>query len=649
MKKVTRKVKQALSILLVAAMVITMVPQNTLAVSAEEAVETVNETVETTVTDETEETTSETENVDETGASDEDADAEESEEGEADEETEEDENLEDEEIVEEETEEGTRRGADGFEAMEAGVNTVEYDYTDAAVTITDDNDSHKTTAGTPYAFKVAAKDPYKIDSVKAYVDYVSESNYGGEVELTNKGNGNYEIGVVEVNKYEDKTIKVVIKTSKITYNVTFAENAYVTVTIVKDAVESALPDSRIVAVEPNGSVSFKVALTAAAEEAGKTLKSVKSGGVDVPVSDSVYTLSNITEAQTIDIETAEPAEYELKFAQDRAEAKVVISNIAQSGYSDPIKDVELTNTDPATAASDLVEKKDVTFTVGVADDSIYKVKSVTSSEGTVSTKNGVYTLKGVEGNEAVTVTVTTELDETRCNVLEFAVGEAGLEDSFTATVDAHDYTAEDKNNKILYGVKADKNIAVTAASGYKITAIKLDGKTLETKHTEEEIEGEKEDAPVKIDGSGNWAFTVKYEVASKEKHTVTVCTDAEGLREEKTVTFFNNTAYLNLAVTTDDKIVRTKGDTYQVKEGATLLKFAITTSNNIYKPSFMVHAIGLEASDIRLTGKVAGDKETTYNYTVTANKIDADASITISQMLAVDQYSVTVKYPTDDM
>ena len=66
MKKVTRKVKQALSILLVAAMVITMVPQNTLSVSAEEAVETVTESeaVETTVTAETEET--DTENVDET-------------------------------------------------------------------------------------------------------------------------------------------------------------------------------------------------------------------------------------------------------------------------------------------------------------------------------------------------------------------------------------------------------------------------------------------------------------------------------------------------------------------------------------------------------------------------------------------------------
>ena len=110
MKKVTRKVKQALSILLVAAMVITMVPQNTLSVSAEEAVETVTETetVETTVTAETEET--------------------------VDEETEEDENLEDEEIVEEETEEGIKKGADGFEAMNA-VNVSTKVLTDGAATI----------------------------------------------------------------------------------------------------------------------------------------------------------------------------------------------------------------------------------------------------------------------------------------------------------------------------------------------------------------------------------------------------------------------------------------------------------------------------------------------------------------------------------
>ena len=66
MEKVTRKVKQALSMLLVATMVITMVSQTTLSTSAQETVESVSGTAET-VTEKTEETTAGTvtENVEE--------------------------------------------------------------------------------------------------------------------------------------------------------------------------------------------------------------------------------------------------------------------------------------------------------------------------------------------------------------------------------------------------------------------------------------------------------------------------------------------------------------------------------------------------------------------------------------------------------
>ena len=146
MEKVTRKVKQALSMLLVAAMVITLVLQTTLSVSAQEAAESVSETAET-VTEKTEETTAETvtetaEETEETAQ--EEENAEETEEAAEEEETveEKEKAAEEEETVDEtekttDIEEGTdEETQDVEETAEAESGEPETDFTESTVSAT---------------------------------------------------------------------------------------------------------------------------------------------------------------------------------------------------------------------------------------------------------------------------------------------------------------------------------------------------------------------------------------------------------------------------------------------------------------------------------------------------------------------------------
>lgn len=479
MKKVTRKVKQALSILLVAAMVITMVPQNTLAVSAEEAVETVTETetVETTVTDETEETKSDTENVDETENSDEDADAEKSDEEEADVETDETDteetvDEETEETEDQESEEGIKKGALDAEVMADSSYTVTVEnkesinatvaYTNNCVT-----GENAIEADTDLTFTVTPADDYKVTGVK----YTVEGTEGDQDPAYDSANKVYTIAQEKI------TGNVTIKVTTVAladYTITFDVAEGATVKITGESAEDITKDSprKYVIVKENAGISFTVDVAS-----GYTLD-------DVTATDKTGELTNVegtytfapTNASTITV-TATPVPKNTVTFVDNAEHMTYEVNV-----TDKVKAVD--GEADKYSVADGAESLGFTITAAsackevpvVTNSKKEKINPVGDAE-TTETGTTVYTYSVVAQDLAAeeTLTITEEAVTTKYNV-SVVYATSGVEKvEFTVDGEKADgvETSADDTGKTTAKLPLEEgkkvSVTVTAKNGYKIT------------------------------------------------------------------------------------------------------------------------------------------------------------------------------------
>ena len=472
MKKVTRKVKQALSILLVAAMVITMVPQNTLAVSAEEAVETVTETetVETTVTDETEETKSDTENVDETENSDEE---------EADVETDE---TDTEETVDEETEatedqeseEGIKKGALGAEVMEASSHTVTVENKDsinATVAYTNNcvTGENAIEENMDLTFTVTPADDYKVTGVKYTVG-------SGEEQEPSYDSGTGVYTIAKENITDNITIKVttvVLANYTITFDV--AEGA--TVKITGESAKEITKDSpsKGVIVKENAGISFTVDVAS-----GYTLDDVtptaETGSLTSKATDGIVTYTFApTNASTITVTATSVPKNTVTFV-DNAEHMTYEVNV-----TDKVKAVD--GEADKYSVADGAESLGFTIT---ADSACKEVPVVTNSKKekinpvgdaeTTETGTIVYTYSVAAQDLAAeeTLTITEEAVTTKYNV-SVVYATSGVEKvEFTVDgekADGVETSADDGKTTAKLPLEEGKKVSVTvtAKNGYKIT------------------------------------------------------------------------------------------------------------------------------------------------------------------------------------
>ena len=634
MKKVTRKVKQAISILLVAAMVITMVPQAALSVSAEEAVETVTETetVDTTVTDTTDETKPDAGTVDETEASaeDEDADAEESEEEEADVETDE---TDTEDAVDEKTEatedekseEGLKKELNDVEPMAEGVNTVEYVCDEKQVTLVKGSES--TSTDTAYTFTATAKDTFKIDSVEAFYNYQSEEaeNLETKIDVTDSGNGSYEIATEQFSALADKTITIVITSSKETFDVTFAGDGLTDVEIVTldaESKETALPETNKVTVDSGDSLKFKVALTDAAVQAGKKLDEVKVDGAEsaLEASDGVYTYAP-TAATTINVTTKNTVTYKVTFSATNTEVKQVINDGTTISLSDALG-----------TETTVDEGEDFAFTVLPKEGSVYKVDSVSAAgvesinlpSSTVKigeTDYTVYTLSDVQ--EAITVTVEETLDPDKANCLKLEVD--GNAAGVTVTVDGEEIA----NGEKALTAKGSVPVNVTAATGYTVTNVELIG-------------GDIYESLILRDGSVTISFIDIREL------TLKVTLGGAATEYDGVFTFNNKADHMTYSVPADQTGVTKKaGSTnlYQIAKGTTEVVFDVTATGK-YTP---VVTIGGEEQKGNVKTPTANGK-TVYEYKVSAAVFDGSEGIgTIVIDEEAEKKVLTVKFNDDEV
>ena len=561
MKKVTRKVKQALSILLVAAMVITMVPQNTLAVSAEEAVETVTETetVETTVTDETEETKSDAGTVDETGdtAEDEEADAEETEEEEADVETEE---TDTEETADEETEaaedqeseEGIKKGALDAEVMateDPHKVTIANDESDkATVDFTAGYTEGNAKEGTDLTFTVTPAEGYKVTKVEYAVG-------AGEARTITDTEGVYTIPGAEIT--DDVTITV---TTAALYDVTFNVQAGATVKVNEKSITSETAENeKKVTVTDGESVSFTVAVEDTHELVSVT---ADNGAVSKSGEDSItYTYTPI-QAATITVATKEKtqAKQEVSFVYD--EGKLDVKQVVTENEVERLDDI-------SGKKLEVAEGEKLVFAVAAVKDSKYKpmdaVITPTDSEeevpSTTATKKfgevdyTVYTVTAV--NEALTVKIDNELDPDKANVLTLAVdGNAG---KVTVLVDGKKITAGEK----ALTAEGSCKVNVTADTGYAVTEVEL-------------IDKDNKSTPVELkDGKGTVEF------GNNRELTLKVTLGGAASISENTIFTFNNKAdHMTYSVPEQKGVTKKAGTTnlYQVTKEATEVVFNVTAT-----------------------------------------------------------------------
>ena len=632
MKKVTRKVKQALSILLVAAMVITMVPQNTLAVSAEEAVETVTETetVETTVTGETEETTSDTENVDETENSDEDADAEETEEEEADVETEETDteetaDEETEETEDQESEEGIKKGALDAEVMNAGDTwavTVDNDANDnATVDFTAGYTEGNAKEGTDLTFTVTPAEGYIVTKVEYAIG-------GADAQPIEKAEEVYTISGDVITDVVTITV-----TTAALYDVTFNVQAGATVTVNEKSITSETAENeKKVTVTDGESVSFTVAVADTHELVSVT---ADNGEVSESGEGSMTYTYTPTQAATITVATKEKtqAKQEVSFVYD--EGKLDVKQVVTENEVERLDDI-------SDKKLEVAEGEKLVFAVAAVKDSKYKpmdaVITPTDSEeevpSTTATKKfgevdyTVYTVTAV--NEALTVTIDNELDPDKANVLTLAVdGNAG---KVTVLVDDEEIA----NGEKALTAEGSCKVKVTADTGYAVTKVELIDKDNKSKPLE------------LVDGEGTVEGIVVF--GDNRELTLKVTLGGAASISENTIFTFNNKAdHMTYSVPEQKGVTKKAGTTnlYQVTKEATEVVFNVTATGK-FTPVVTING-DIQQGTVKETTK-NGKK---YEYKVSAAVFDDvegdDKYGTIVIDEEAEKKTLTVKFNPDEV
>ena len=610
MKKVMKKFKQSLSILLAVAMVVTMVPQNTLSVAAAE-VETIEPTTEETgvetIPAETESAEASTETVQaetETTSVQEETETET-----VQTETESEEVIPEETVVEAQTEETNEIGeiaADG----DSQVHNVTFAVDEAAVTVAGDS---ATTADADYTFTAKVNDGYENLVVAAYTTATYETENKTEVEVTKPADGS-DVYTIAKDKITENITIVVSATKIVTetnYKVAFAITG-ATVTDVTDA-ENTKEITGTVEVPEGKSLSF----TVKANE-NYTLNKVTSTVADGEPTDltaddeGVYTITPEAD-MSVTVEAKEIAEYTVNFAADE---NATITDVTVNGEAATVENGKV------------VVKADstVTFKVSVAE--LYKVAEVNANDVVLTAEDGVYTMEAVTADTEVTV--ATQLDETKCNTLEFAVD--GHKASYTATVSGNTVSGNDLSAGKTFSAGDTELIAngtigvgLNIASGYELDKVEV-------------VVDKKATVIEETDGYYNVSFT------DNKNATLKVYTSPVGTEAAKTVVFANSASHMDYKVTTSEtvKLEAGKKHTYTVAEGTKYINFTVTATGN-YEPVVTLS----NGTTPEFTKGAAKNGKTPYTYSVAANLIAENETVKISE--TIENKNVTVSFVEDEV
>ena len=511
MKKVMKKFKQTLSLVLAVAMVITMIPQNTLSVSAAEleTIESATGETEEAVLNETETSTAAEESSTES-VSTEDATAEDASETEAVAETAEAE----EGTVPEETEQAETMPEDvsGEEVSLDGENEtfeVKIEADEKAVTVSANT---VTIPDEDYVFTAVANAGYENLTIEAYATADSSKN-------------------ITVNTMEEIIDTYVIAKDAITENITIEITASVIMYTVTQIADDATITYTNNCVNEAGKIAAGTDLTFTVEategkKVGKVEYKIGEGeAVEIGADNDVYTIAkeNITGDVTILVTVEGEQTYTLSFAaNDFAE----IADVTVNGENATVEDGNVT----------VKENDTVSFKVNAAE--LFEVTEVRANDIIVAAEDDIYTIEKVTEN--TTVNIATALDESKCNILTFAVD--GDKGSYTATVSGNTVSGKDLSAEKTFCAGDTELVAngtigvgLNIASGYEVEKVEVVvGKTAtEIKET---------------DGYYNVDF------ADSKNATIKVYTTPVGTEAVKRVVFTNGTKHLTYNVTTNENV-----------------------------------------------------------------------------------------------
>lgn len=594
MRKISRKVKQALSILLVAAMVITMVPQNTLSVSAAEL--GVENTVDDSDTDAQTVETIEGAEGKSSNSSEEVTDSEEGEvPGEESEEAVDDEDA--------EAPEGEESIDEDAEAPEDGESTDE----DAEVPEDGITDEEQAPEGETAEGEESAADE---DTGIAKTTFEGEEGTTAEVQVTFSTTEGQIKAITEIK--EDGSKGDDIKAGK--------------------------------SIASGATLKFSVEA-----ETGYKVTKVAKGDDEVKADENgVYTVEDITEATTITITTEKKVTYDVSFDFTGDEAKAAqVTSVKVDGE----EKIENPITADANNTVSVTEGGTVTFAVSVQDGKEYKISSVKKGGEALTAADGVYT---VTVENAVAVSIATELDAEKCNVLNFSAGETGTEKTFEATVTVDETETVAYNGEINQFLQANGEGKGTVAvkvtdSLYAIDKITLDGKELKEKVTEGEGESATTTGDYTVSDDGVWSFDVEFSTVKKTQNIVVYTSPAGTTEDAFTVKFDDQTAHMTVDVTTSDSVKKQNGSNYSIEKGAKWLEFTVTSDNADYEPKVLENGTdwyypGLEDGVLEEVSKKTENDSVIYSYKVAATTLFEGYTFTIAEATAT--YDIEVTYPT---
>ena len=624
MKKVLKKFNRTLSIMLAAAMVLTMVPQTAMPVlAAEEA--TVNDTVTNPdlVDEDTTEGAAGDENTADVGETEnpvnsEDSDTTEGEtEGtEGDSQTPVIDNLTDD--VEGDASENQGEPVPDFGASIMGVEdpaprATEFTVTDGTADKTGyeiDLGEGKTTGEANFTFTVTPRANYNVTAVKYTVGDSTEEKEATKGSADESGAVTYTIGQADLTAHI--VIKVAVEKKKYTITVNKVDE--------DGALEFSTTPAAADGIEAGETLTFTAKLKDANKDTHKiSVLSYQVGTADAVMpdasADGIYTIANVSDNVVINVTAIKIPTYTVTLTKDEKIAKV--------------KDIKINGTEADKAelgdsdSSWTIEAKEgssVSFKLEAAE--FFEVTKVADASGAElkPATDGTYTITSLDAD--TTLTMTTELDETQCYAFTFAMAEGSDKESATATIsmpdgatdqDSIDGTTKNDGDKV---VSRNEIVILTfkATTGYQIDdeSIKATGATIEKV---EEPSGQ-----TMVETSAKYKLTMTKGTPA----TVTVGTDAIGAENANTVEikFAESVKNLTLGgVKVDGTAVTATDGKYAVAQDAKRVAFTIDAAG-AFAPT-VTNKAGTE-----IIAKVDKDGDNaTYTYTVLASALAADGEV----------------------
>lgn len=649
MKKVLKKFNRTLSIMLAAAMVLTMVPQTAMPVLAaeNEVVEEASETPEVTdVTPADEE--QDPADVEETGETPENppVDEQEDEDGE-----EEDDSSNDnetpvidpaenpveepaEEPVEEEVVDPTTTTQDFVNVNSVGdTHTITVTADEDKVECTLPGDGTYTEEETPaeanYTFTVTAKATYQIDSVKYKV-----GADGDEKTITAAdGTNDYSIPKSEITD----NVTITVAASKITYTVT--SKVTVDDTEVTDFDSNATVAFSTTATEGKVDAGASLTINASLKDAAKATHKITKVAYKVGEADEVdltanwngtTTISNVDGNVAVTVTITQLETYKVSFGEHTNLAKVTEIKINDAAATPE----ELNSETSGAWEIPVTEGSKVSFKLEPA--AKFAIGEVKADETVLNPTAGVYTIESVTA--ATTVTVKTALDKTQVGRFTFNMAEGSDKKTATMTVAVPAGVTDNDETAGTYQAGAEEKltrlekilVSFEAAEGYELGEVKVNNAVVQPVAP---AEGADENAPAQ--------YEVALAVNTDTK--ITVATDAKGSDAAKYFGLVNNASHLTLGEVKADTTAITpvteeganKGK-YPVAAGAKRVTFSLTTAE-AYEPIVTATTkASTEGGDdttapVEAYDTVTASGKTTYSYMILASKLADEYTVTEKQ------------------